>query len=112
MTGGGGADDFNFKPATDSGKTSGTRDIITDFKHHLDDIDLSVIDANGKAAGSPKFTFLAHEDDKFTGGGDEVRWFDSGSKTIVEGDIDGNKHADFQIELTGKLTLDKTDFFL
>ena len=112
MTGGAGDDDFNFKLVSDTGRSSSTRDVITDFKHGHDDIDLSAIDANGKAKGSPKFSFLTHEGDGFTGHKGEVHWFHQGSKTIVEGDIDGNKHADFQIELTGKLTLAKGDFIL
>lgn len=33
--------------------------VIRDFMHLLDDIDVSTIDANGAAAGSAKFTFLA-----------------------------------------------------
>ena len=36
--------------------------------------------------------------------------FEGTSKTIVEGDIDGNKVADFQIELTGHKTLTSSDF--
>ena len=65
LTGGGGRDflsggadhdifDFNF--LTDSGKTATTRDVITDFKHLIDDIDLSTIDAvTGGADNAFKF---------------------------------------------------------
>ena len=35
-----------------------------------------------------------------------------GDKTIIEGDINGDKIADFQIELTGLKTLAASDFIL
>jgi len=112
MTGDSGSDDFIFASVSDTGKTSGTRDRITDFSTSGGDlIDLSTIDANGKAAGH-KFIFLAHKGDRFTGVKGELHWYQSGGKTLVEGDIDGNKAADFQIELTGNKVLSAGDFVL
>ena len=112
MTGGGGGDDFIFLSPRDSGRSALTRDIIKDFVHGADDIDLSAIDANGSATGSPRFKFLADRGDAFTGVKGEVHWLFSGSKTIVEADIDGNRRADFQIELTGHKLLTSGDFVL
>jgi Ca2+-binding RTX toxin-like protein len=117
MTGGPGADDFVFNSVAEMGKTAATRDRITDFTHGVDDIDLRPIDANGAASGHA-FKFLAAKGAAFTGMKGELRWFQvdpagsAGDKTIVEGDINGDRKADFQIELTGLKTLTEVDFFL
>ncbi|MFO1171840.1 MAG: calcium-binding protein [Hyphomicrobiaceae bacterium] len=121
LTGGAGAsvrDIFDFNSVTETGKTANTRDKITDFKHLTDDIDLSTIDANGSAAGNGKFIFLAAKDDAFTGVKGQLHWFQlnptgtANDKTIIEGDINGDKKADFQIELTGLKVLSAGDFIL
>ena len=116
MTGGVGADDFDFNSVAEIGNGA-TRDIIKDFVHLSDDIDLSTIDANGAAAGNT-FSFLAAKGAAFTGVAGELRWFQQNSagtandKTIIEGDINGNRVADFQIQLTGLKTLTAADFIL
>ena len=116
MTGGAGADDFDFDVVAEIGKGA-TRDVITGFVHGTDDIDLSTIDANGAAVGHA-FTFLAVNGAAFTGAKAQLRWFQQNpantinDKTIVEGDIDGNKVADFQIELKGLVGLTAADFML
>ncbi len=116
MTGGTGLDDFDFDKVSDIGKGA-TRDRITDFVHGQDDIDLRTIDANGSAAGHT-FKFLAAKGAAFTGVKGQLHWFQinpagtSGDKTIIEGDIDGNTVADFQIELVGLKTLTAIDFLL
>ena len=112
MTGGSGDDDFVYRSVSDTGKTSSTRDLIKDFSHAHDDIDLSLIDANGSASGSPKFNFRSTEGASFTGVKGQVIWEHSGSNTLVEGDINGDKKVDFQIELTGHKTLSSGDFIL
>ncbi len=118
MTGGGARDIFDFDTATESGKTAATRDKIADFRHLTDDIDLSTIDANGTAAGNIAFTFLAAANAAFTGVKGQLHWFQinaagtASDKTIVEGDINGDKRADFQIELTGLKVLTAGDFIL
>lgn len=125
MTGGADADRFIFNSVSEMGKTATTRDIIKDFTHTSsatpalsERIDLSAIDANGAAAELAAFKFLATKGAAFTGVAGQLRWFqfDSSSsaldKTIVEGDIDGNKTADFQIELSGLKIMIVTDFFL
>ena len=117
MTGGAGADDFDFNRVAEIGKGA-TRDIIRDFAHLVDDIDLSTIDANGAAPGNTAFSFLALKGDQFNGVAGELRWFQSNpagtanDRTIIEGDINGNRVADFQIELTGLKTLTAADFVL
>ena len=115
MTGGANLDDFDFNAVAEMGKTAATRDVITDFTHLSDDIDLSTIDANGAAAGHA-FTFLAAKGAAFTGAAGQLRWFQQGSGasavTIVEGTINADKVADFQIQLTGLKTLTAADFIL
>ena len=118
MTGGLLRDVFDFNLATETGKTASTRDIIKDFQHLVDDIDLSTIDANGAAAGNTAFSFLAVKGAAFTGVKGQLHWFHidptgtAGDKTIIEGDINGDKVTDFQIELTGLKTLTAADFIL
>ncbi len=118
MTGGAGADDFDFNAVADMGKTAAIRDVIKDFVHNVDDIDLRTIDANGTAAGNGVFKFLAAEGAAFTGVKGQLRWDQqnlpgrANDKTILEGDITGDKKVDFQIELSGLKILTAGDFFL
>ena len=116
MTGGAGADDFDFNSVAEIGKGA-TRDIIRDFVHLVDDIDLSTIDANGAAVGHA-FSFPCGQGCGFHRRGGQLRWFQQNlagavnDRTIIEGDINGNRVADFQIELTGLKTLTAGDFVL
>ncbi len=118
MTGGLLRDVFDFNKTTETGKTAATRDVIKDFTHLLDDIDLSTIDANSKIAGNQSFSFLAVKGAAFTGVAGQLHWLQINAagtvndKTIIEGDIDGDKVGDFQIELSGLKTLTASDFIL
>ncbi len=99
-----------------------TRDVITDFRkttaNGFDLIDLALIDARESTADSNEaFVFRATKGAAFTGEG-QIRWFQedragtANDKTIIEGNIDANLGADFQIELRGLVTLKATDFIL
>lgn len=123
MTGGLNADVFDFDNIAETGKTAATHDVIRDFTHNAtlalsDRIDLSTIDANGTAAGNAAFVFLAAKGAAFTGVKGQLHWSQVNStnnaldKTIIEGDVNGDKIADFQIELTGLKTLVAKDFIL
>ena len=118
MLGGAGADDFDYNSIKDTGKTAATRDRIGDFKHGQDDIDLKTIDANGSAAGNAAFKFLAKEGAAFTGVKGQLHWLQidkagtANDKTLIEGDVNGDHKADFQIELTGLKMLTVGDFIL
>ncbi len=117
MTGGTGYDDYDFNSAGEIGKAA-TRDVIKDFQHLIDDIDLKTIDANGAAAGNAAFRFLATKGAAFTGVKGQLHWLQinaagtASDKTIIEGDINGDRKADFQIELTGLKALTAADFIL
>ena len=84
--------------------------MITDFQHTLDDIDLSTIDARSTVAGNNAFAFIGTN--AFTGAQGQVHYRYEGTNTIVEGDVNGDQAADFQIQLNGHLTLSAIDFVL
>ncbi|MFO1173528.1 MAG: FG-GAP-like repeat-containing protein [Hyphomicrobiaceae bacterium] len=110
LTGGLAHDVFDFNKLTESGKTAATRDVITDFKHGVDDIDLHTLDASTKKGGNQNFTFIGTE--AFHKQAGELHYLKSGANTIVEGDVNGDGKADFQIGLTGLKTLTAGDFLL
>lgn len=112
MTGGTGDDIFLFKAVSDMGKTVASRDVITDFTHGQDKIDLSALDANSKIAGSQAFSFLATDDQSFTHKAGEVAWHTQSGRTVVQGDTNGDGIHDFEIQLTGTVHLGAGDFIL
>jgi serralysin len=109
ITGGAGADLFVFKAASESTKSAG--DVITDFAHGVDKMDLSAIDANTKVSGNDTFKFIGTS--AFTGHAGELHvTHPDSTKTVVSGDINGDKVADFMVTLTGHIDLTSTDFIL
>ncbi|MBL0373537.1 hypothetical protein JJB09_16040 [Rhizobium sp. KVB221] len=116
LSGGGGKDYFEFDSVSEMGKTASTRDLITDFIHLSDKIDLSSIDANGGVSGEGNFSFVAAEGHGFTGVKGQLTWDQqgtgNGSHTLISGDIDGDKVSDFQIDLSGRVDLTAADFAL
>lgn len=107
ITGGAGADLFVYKALFDSKPTRG--DLITDFAHGVDKLDLSGIDANAKASGNNAFDYLGEA--SFTGHAGELRVDHSDStKTVIQADVNGDKVVDFAITLTGHIDLTHSDF--
>ena len=95
--------------------------MITDFTHNAtfalsDHIDVSTIDANGALAGDAAFIWLGTA--AFNGRAGALHYLQENpvgtvnDKTIIEGDLNGDRIADFQIELTGLKALVATDFIL
>ncbi|SDD49660.1 Hemolysin-type calcium-binding repeat-containing protein [Sphingomonas sp. YR710] len=119
LTGGPGNDLFVYTDVADSGTTATTRDVITDFEHAIDRIDLSAIDANagrGSLRGDQAFTFLPVAGTAFTGAA-QLRYtyvtVGGVEHTIVEGDVNVNHiGADFSIDLVGHQILTASDFIL
>jgi Ca2+-binding RTX toxin-like protein len=116
LTGGNGKDIFDFNKLSESGKTTTTRDTITDFTHLSDRVDLATLDASTKKAGNQTFKFIgATAFHKVAG---ELHYVQSNAagtindKTIVEGDVNADGKADFQIELTGLIGLTTADFMV
>ena len=102
LTGGTQSDVFVFSLETDSGPTAATRDIITDFVHLGDDIDISAL------LGT--FTFIGGA--AFSAAGNEVRFQAEGSNTVVQISTDTDVAAEMSILLYGTIALDATDFIL
>jgi Ca2+-binding RTX toxin-like protein len=115
LTGGTGNDYFSYDSYRDTRAGKLERDVITDFKRG-DHIDLKTIDARTTIAGNNAFSFIDTAD--FSRKAGQLHYFqedNSGTKhdrTIVEGDVNGNGTADFQIELTGLVKLAAGDFVL
>jgi Ca2+-binding RTX toxin-like protein len=107
-TGGAGADTFRIG-YYESG-TGAAADRITDFATGTDLIDISGWDANTGVGGDQAFSFVGTAAFSSTAG--ELRYFDDGTDTFIQGDINGDGVADFDIILTGVLTPVATDFIL
>lgn len=109
MHGGDGRDTFVFKTAAESGVGQAHHDTIEWFQQGLDTLDLSLIDANTAMAGDQLFKFVGETHSVVA---HSVSFFKEGGSTILQGDINGDSTADFQIELNSKLSLHKSDFAL
>ncbi len=116
MTGGAGADVFEFDFKNETGIGLGTRDVIKDFEHLVDKIDLHNIDANGLAAGDQAFTLNAQPGFHHIAGELYALRVDlagtASDRTVVLGDTNGDGLADFAIQLKGLVTLTAADFVL
>ena len=98
VTGGGGRDLHDFNATAESGTSSTTRDLIKDFAHLTDKIDVTGIDADSTTAGNQAFHWVGTA---FTGAAGELGFFTSGGNTIIQASNDADTAADFQIQLTG-----------
>lgn len=114
LTGGAGRDVFDFDSMWETGKTATTREVITDFAQGQDKIDLSGIDANTQRRGDQHFHFVGEAG--FSGKAGELHFVITdeaemvNDRTLVEGDVNGDRIADFQIEVTGLHHLGCDDF--
>ncbi|BCH33356.1 hypothetical protein MesoLjLc_52860 [Mesorhizobium sp. L-8-10] len=106
LNGGAGADRFDFDLVADSAVGAG-RDAIYGFSRWQGDrIDLLDIDANVNLAGDQAFAFIGRHG--FTGAAGQLRF----AGGVVSGDVDGDRVADFQIQVHSVSTLTATDFLL
>ncbi len=99
LSGGAGADRFVYEDVLDSTPGNG-RDAILDFEKGVDRIDLSGMDSVWQFLGAGKFT----------GESFQLRSTKAFGSTFIEGDINGDKVADFQIEVAGIHNLVTSDF--
>ena len=110
LTGGSEKDLFIFLLLSDS-KSGTNRDVIADFSqvgdHDL--IALSPIDAK-KGGADNAFKFIGSHAFHHKAG--ELHYLQKNGYQIVEGDVNGDGKADFQIEVHGASTLHATDFLL
>ncbi|MEE3100912.1 MAG: M10 family metallopeptidase C-terminal domain-containing protein, partial [Pseudomonadota bacterium] len=105
LVGGRGADVFLFQTLRDAGR-DGAGDRIVDFGRGADLIDLSGIDADAIARGDQAFTFIGAGDFSETAG--ELRQIDN----LVQGDVNGDGEADFELRLLNGALLTSDDFVL
>lgn len=117
LTGKQGADTFDFNSVSELANGP-KHDVITDFAHGSDKIDLTGIDADTTPAGigNNAFTFVDAATSIFTGAAGELHFYQfataTGTHTMIEGDVNGDLTADLQIELIGAIGLTGTDFNL
>ncbi|MGO1078620.1 beta strand repeat-containing protein [Inquilinus sp. CA228] len=110
LTGGGGADRFVVSVIGDSPATA-NRDVITGISHvEGDRIDLSRIDASTAVVGDQAFTFIGAG--LYTGVAGQLRYSQTGSITVVAGDVNGDMVSDFHVEISAALALGAIDFVL
>lgn len=111
MTGGNGADTFAYAAVIDSTPGPDTRDVITDFTHGTDKIELLAIDAKLHAPDNNVFTFIGSA--AFSAEG-QIRVASSGGNTLVMINVDGTANAEMVIQLDGidPSVLNKDDFIL
>jgi Ca2+-binding RTX toxin-like protein len=113
LTGGTGQDVFMWTRAVETSAARGTRDVVTDFQAGIvtaadgyigDRLDFSGIDACSGTAANDAFVFIGRYD--FFGFSGQLRFTNTADeRTVVEGDVDGDRVADFAVELTGLFEL-------
>ncbi len=103
MFGNGGADHFIFRAVGDA-PVGVNKTTIGDFTPADDRLDLSAIKTNG----GHDLTFIGSA--AFSGAAGQVHQTSSGGVTIIEGDVNGDSVADFQIQLNGAPSLQSSNF--
>jgi Ca2+-binding RTX toxin-like protein len=88
----------------------GAADRIIGFEQGEDFFNLAAIDASTRVAGNQAFSFIGTA--AFGGVAGQLRYVDDGATTHVYGDVNGDKIADFQIDMTGSYQLTTHDFVL
>jgi Ca2+-binding RTX toxin-like protein len=115
LTGESGLDRVVYAALSDSGVTFATRDVINTFAHG-DKIDLFAIDANPTLAGNQAFTWAT----ALTGAAGQLVVTKTSDTATVDGylvqaDVNGDKVADFALQIYGAPILDTvkaSDFIL
>ncbi len=105
LTGGAGSDRFVFESAAGA-----NGDVVTDFASTVDKLDFRSLDANASLAGLQRFTWL--DTGSFTGQAGQLREYGDNGKHFVAGDTNGDRVADFIIEIVGSTNLTSSDLLL
>lgn len=111
LFGGNDADSFIYTAIDDSPLGTRTHDTIKDFHHSEGDrIDLSAIDADATQDGNQAFHLGGSA---FTDSpGELIQFVDAHGHTMLEGDVNGDGVADFEIQLGHRPILSTEDFVL
>jgi len=116
LVGGSGADQFYYSSVSESRAGSANRDVINGFSHGFDTISLRDMDANALSAVNERFDFIGT--DRFAGTGASsagelrVQTLGAANAVIVEGDVNGDGVADFQLFINQTNYMTGTDFLL
>lgn len=106
LCGGTGPDKFYFNSVSDS-KVGAMHDTIQDFSHtEHDRVMLKAIDANATTAGDDAFNFIGAS--AFTMHAGELRF----AGGLLQGDVNGDGVADFEVAVQGVASLVASDFVL
>ncbi|WP_308219932.1 sialate O-acetylesterase [Roseomonas populi] len=106
LTGGSGADTFRYESIDDSPAGRG-RDTLLDFRAAEGDrIDLTAIDSDVGSADDQTFAWIGAS--RFSRSAGELRF----SAGTLQGDVNGDGVADFELVLSGVGTLDPTSIWL
>jgi Ca2+-binding RTX toxin-like protein len=108
MSGGTGNDIFDVNQG-DSGVGLGRRDVIADFVHGQDRIDVISVDARAAVAGNQAFAFIGTRG--FTTAG-QLRYTYEGDHTVVQASTDADRAPELELQLSGHVVLAAGDFFL
>jgi Ca2+-binding RTX toxin-like protein len=104
LFGGADADYFALINTLESGVGAANRDVVEDFVQGTDKISLNIVDAiTTNGPGDDSFTMIGLLPFSHTAG--ELRFAYVGGSTILEGDVNGDAKADFQMELLGHFML-------
>lgn len=114
LIGGNNGDKFDWDSAADVGLGAG-RDQVLDFTQGSDRLDFTGIDAKSASGTNDAFTFIGAN--AFSGAAGQLRaevvHSATGDYTIVQGDVNGDGVADFEVALVGFTgTLHGSDFYL
>ncbi|MGH8350337.1 MAG: beta strand repeat-containing protein, partial [Pseudomonas sp.] len=107
LTGGAGNDIFDFNALTETGLTSSTWDIITDFTRGADKIDLSTLDANTATATNEAFNSVIGSTTAFSAAG-QLKV----AGGVLYGNTDADSAAEFAIQIVGVNSVSTADFIL
>jgi Ca2+-binding RTX toxin-like protein len=116
LTGGADADVFRFLSAKDSATTA--PDFITDFKHKLDKLDLSAIDAVASVVGDQAFIRDPKGNANTAVAEGHIGWYQvnaagtANDRTFIKLNIDADATIETTIELQGLVKLGAVDFIL
>ncbi|MGX1087192.1 beta strand repeat-containing protein [Pseudomonas sp. AP3_22 TE3818] len=107
LTGGVGNDIFDFNALAETGLTSSTWDIITDFTQGADKIDLSTLDANTATNTNEAFSSIIGSTAAFSAAG-QLKV----AGGVLYGNTDADSAAEFAIQIVGLNTATTADFIL
>ena len=108
LHGGRGNDLFRFNSIDDSPDGVG-HDVIDDF-HRGDKIHLSHIDADPASPGNQRFHWIG--EDNFHNQAGELHFVRQGADVLLQGDVDGDGAADFEVLVQNLSALHRHDIIL